>query len=291
MNGAHAAAPVLAAVVPLAQAVHAASPVRLAKVLGAHGVHRAAPLNATAVPRSQEVQAALPLPEYVPGKQAEQKLLLAAACVPAGHVLHTVALPPADAVPAGQTLHAVALATLPGAQLYCAAAPCSSSSSGTTSRRRMVRRDAPAASHAHQLCARGGSQARPQACGGPSTLAGRQYTRLDGAASAAVAVQREKARGGARELCAAGGASRAARGGSDVAARQSRSLLSHWRIMGWRAGRRCANACERARRAAQTLRGGCTRRSACALHNTACCAQLCTLTTCGKGPYLQQANG
>ena len=63
MNGAHAAAPVLAAVVPFAQAAQAASPVRLAKVLGAHGVHCAAPLDADAVPIAQEVQAALPFPE------------------------------------------------------------------------------------------------------------------------------------------------------------------------------------------------------------------------------------
>jgi hypothetical protein len=100
----------------------------------------------------------------VPGKQAEQKLLLAADCAPGGHALHAVALPPGEAVPAGQTLHAVALATLPGAQLYCAAAPCSSSSSNATKGcSRMVRRVAPSASRAHQECARGGSQARAQA--------------------------------------------------------------------------------------------------------------------------------
>ena len=152
---------------PLRQAVQAIRPVRLAKVLGAHGAHCVAPLSAEAVPRPQKRQAALPFPDaYDPGKQAEQKLLFAAACAPGGHALHTVTLPPGDAVPAGQTLHAVALATLPGAQLYCAAAPCSSSSNATSGCSRMVRRVAPTASRAHEAAvaissrrrARGGSQ-------------------------------------------------------------------------------------------------------------------------------------
>jgi hypothetical protein len=60
VNGAHAAAPTLAADVPFGQAVQAAKPVRLAKVLGAQGVHCVAPLSADTVPRSQKLQAALP---------------------------------------------------------------------------------------------------------------------------------------------------------------------------------------------------------------------------------------
>ena len=90
---------------------------------------------------SQALQTAVPLAAaYVPGPHAVQNVLFAAASVPGGHTAQSVWLPPAEAVPGAHTLHAVPLLTLPGAQLYCAAAQCSSSSATrpASERRRRV---------------------------------------------------------------------------------------------------------------------------------------------------------